>query len=155
MTALLYYSIFSDLSEDEIVEIDRQVAKNRETVCIFVKNLAANGKTTTRKVVFIIALASGVLFSNLESVEAIGLPMSPSPILKVQPSLKLGHSLEEPIIEKLVPRKPDRISYKYFSKSKEELLLLLYATDPRLSSSPQVLNIVKDLRGGDWGLLGA
>jgi hypothetical protein len=153
MTVLLYYSIFSNLSEEEIVEIDRQVANNRETVCICVNNLAANGKKTTRKVVFIIALASGVWFSNLESAEAIGLPMPPSAMLEVQPTLKWGHTLKKPVIEKLVPRKPDRISYKYISKSKEEILLLLYATDPRLSSSPQVLKIVTDLRGGDWGLL--
>jgi hypothetical protein len=40
MTALLYYSISSDLTEDEIIEIDSQVANNRE----FVRNLASKRK---------------------------------------------------------------------------------------------------------------
>jgi hypothetical protein len=30
MGALLYYSISSDLTKDEMIEIDRQVANNRE-----------------------------------------------------------------------------------------------------------------------------
>ncbi len=38
MSSLLYYSISSDLTKDEIIEIDRQIAKNRETVFFFVRN---------------------------------------------------------------------------------------------------------------------
>ena len=57
--------------------------------------------------------------------------MPSAPVVRVQPSSE--HSLKKPEIAKLVPRKPDRISYKYFSKSKEELLLLIYATDPTIS----------------------
>jgi len=151
MTALLYYSISSNLTEDEIIEIDSQVGNNRETVCIFVRNFAANGKDGTKRVILIIALASVVWFSNLESAEAIGLPMPSPPLVRVQPSLSLEHSLKKPGIEKLVPRKPDHISYECFYESKEEILFLLYATDPKLSSNPQVLKIIKDLRGGSWG----
>lgn len=33
-------------------------------------------------------------------------------------------------------------------------MFLIYLTDPRLSSNEQVLKIVKDLRGGNWGFLG-
>ena len=40
MTALLYCSISSDLTEDKIIEIDRQVANNRE----FVRNLPSKRK---------------------------------------------------------------------------------------------------------------
>ena len=40
MTALLYNSIWSGLTEDEIIEIDRYVTKNQE----FVKNLPSNSK---------------------------------------------------------------------------------------------------------------
>ena len=64
------------------------------------------------------------------------------------------NSLKKPEFAKLIPRKPERISYKYFSRSKEELLLLIYATDPRLASNQQILKLVKDLRGGSWGLVG-
>ena len=60
MSALLYYSISSDLSKDEIIKIDRQIEKNRETVFFFVRNLASNAK--------------------------IGcLPMAPAPVVRVQP----------------------------------------------------------------------
>ncbi len=82
MTALLYYSISSDLTEDDIIEIDRQVTKNRETVCIFVRNCASNAK----KVIVISILGGALWFSNLESAEAMGLSMPPAPVVKVQPN---------------------------------------------------------------------
>lgn len=46
MTVLLYYSISSDLTEDEIIEIDSQVANNRE----FVRNLPSNSKRKAKRV---------------------------------------------------------------------------------------------------------
>ena len=30
----------------------------------------------------------------------------------------------------------------------------MYLTDPRLSSNQEVLKLVKELRGGSWGLVG-
>jgi hypothetical protein len=152
MTALLYYSISSTLTEDEIIEVDRRVAKDREEVYIFVRNFAANQKGRTKRIILIIALASGVWFSNLESAKAIGLSMPSAPVVRVRPNFE--DSLKKHEFAKLIPRKPDRISYKYFSRSKEELLLLIYATDPRLASNQQILKLVKDLRGGSWGLVG-
>lgn len=41
MTSFLYYSISSDLTKDEIIEIDKQVAKNREAVYLFIRKLAS------------------------------------------------------------------------------------------------------------------
>lgn len=35
MTSFLYYSMSSDLTGNEIIEIDNQTTKNRETVCLF------------------------------------------------------------------------------------------------------------------------
>jgi hypothetical protein len=77
--------------------------------------------------------------------------MSPVPVVRVQPSFE--DSYKKPKIAKLVPRKLDRISYKYFSKSKEELLLVMYVTDHRLASNQQILKLMKELRGGNWGVL--
>ena len=51
MTALFYYSISSDLTEDKIIKIDSQVANNRE----FVRNLASNSKRKAKRV-FLYAL---------------------------------------------------------------------------------------------------
>ena len=48
MTALLYYSVSSGLTEDEIIEIDKQVDNNREAVCIFVRDIRFNVKDKTK-----------------------------------------------------------------------------------------------------------
>ena len=148
MSSLLYYSISSNLTKDKIIEIDLYVTKNRE----FVRNLASNAKNKTRKGIFVIILGGALYLSNVQPSEAIGLTMPPAPVVIVQPSFE--DSLKKPEFAKLISRKPDHISYKYFSRSKEELLLLIYATDPRLASNQQILKLVKDLRGGSWGLVG-
>ena len=123
-----------------------------DSTVLLIRNLPSNVNHKTKRVILVIALVSGVWFSNLESVEAIGLTVSPTPVVRVQPSFE--HPLKKIKIEKLVPRKPDRMSYKSFYKSKGEILLLIYATDPRLTSNQQVLELVKELRGGSWGVLG-
>ena len=46
MTALLYYFISSDLTENKIIEIDLYVTKNRE----FVRNLPSYLKRKTKRV---------------------------------------------------------------------------------------------------------
>jgi len=65
MSSLLYYSISSDLNKDKIIEIDRQIAKNRETVFFFVRNLASNAKDRTRKGIVVILLGGVLYFSNV------------------------------------------------------------------------------------------
>ena len=108
----------------------------------------------TQRVILISVLGVTLWFSNIKPSEAMGLSIPHVSTVRVQPSLE--HPLKKIKIEKLVPRKPDRISYKCFYKSKEELLLLIYATDPRLSSNKQVLKIVNELRGRSWvGVLGS
>jgi len=154
MSLLLYYSISSGLTKDEIIEIDRYVAKNQETVCIFVRNLKPNVrnlnpnvKDKTKRVILIITLVSVVWFGNLQSVNAIGLPMPPASVVRVQRSYHHDFKVQ---IAKVIPRKKDLIVYK----SPKEILFLMYLTDPRLSSNREVLKLVKELRGGDWGVVG-
>ncbi len=152
----MYFYIFRIAHEEDNFIIDKSVFENREAVCIFIRNIPSNIKDKTKKLIIVISLTTVVYFSGLESVEDIGLPMAPTSVVIVQPSLSLEHSLKKPKIAKMVPRKPDRISYKYFSKSKEKLYygLLIYATDPRLASNQQILKLVKELRGGSLGLVG-
>ena len=102
MTALLYCSISSDLTPDEIIEMDRQAAKDRESVCIFVRNLAPNIKDKTRKVIVVIILGGALYFSNVQPSEAIGLPMSPAPVIRIQTSYR--HSSEVKIAPTVRPR---------------------------------------------------
>ena len=140
MTALLYYSISSNLTEDEIIEIESQVANNRETICTFV---------------IIIGLASRFWFGNLESAEAIGLPiplaLPSAPLERVQPSYQHDSKVQ---FAKVIPRKNDLVAYR----SSREIVFLMYLTDPKISSNEQILGVVKRLRGGSWavgvGILG-
>ena len=110
----------------EIIEIDRQIAKNRETVFFFVRNLASNAKDKTRKVIVVIILGGALYFSNVQPSEAIGLTMPPAPVVRVQPSYQYDSNVQ---IAKVIPRKKDLIVYK----SPKEILFLMYLTDPRIS----------------------
>jgi len=112
-----------------------------------IKNFPLNTKSKTKKVILVIVLASGVWFSNLESVSAIGLPMPPTPVVRVHPSHQHDSKVQ---IAKVIPRKKDLIVYK----SPKEILFLMYLTDSRISSNQEVLKLVKELRGGSWGLVG-
>ena len=46
MSSLLYCSISSDLTKDEIIEIDKQIPKNRETVFSLQETWLQMQKTT-------------------------------------------------------------------------------------------------------------
>ena len=61
MTALLYYSISSGLSEDELVRIDDEVCKNRKAFCIFARNIPSNVKGKTKRIIIVISFATAVL----------------------------------------------------------------------------------------------
>ena len=73
--------------------------------------------------------------------------MPPAPVVRVQSSYQYDSKVQ---IAKVIPRKKDLIVYK----SPKEILFLMYLTDPRISSNQEVLKLVKELRGGSWGLLG-
>ena len=130
----------------------RQLVLITDSTVLIIKNFPLNLKVKSKRIIIIGMLGGALWFSDVQPSSAIGLSMPYAPVVRVQPSFQ--DSLKKPEFAKLIPRKPDRISYKYFSRSKEELLLLIYAPDPQLSSNPQVLKIIKDLRGGSWGLVG-
>ena len=50
MSSLLYYSISLGLTEEDTIEIDKQVKKNREEVYFFVKKLPSNSKRKVKRV---------------------------------------------------------------------------------------------------------
>jgi hypothetical protein len=49
MTALLYYSISSILTEDEIIEVERRIIKERKAVYLFIRNLPSNSKRKAKR----------------------------------------------------------------------------------------------------------
>ena len=141
MTLDLAYSYCTGLSKDEEITIDIQVSINREKVYIFVRNLPSNGKDKTKKVIIVSVLGVALCFSNVQSSEAMGLSIPLAPVVRVQPSYEDTFELRTP---KIIARTNNRIAYK----SNKEILLLIYLTDPRISSNQQVLKIVNELRGG-------
>jgi hypothetical protein len=147
MTALLYISYSSELNEEDKLIINKSVFENREAVCIVVRDIRCNVRDKTKKLTIVISLTSVIWFSTLESAEGVGLNMLPKPTVRVQPSYQHDSKVE---IAKVILRKKDLIAYK----SPKEILFLMYLTDPRLSSNQQVLELVKDLRGGSLGLIG-
>jgi hypothetical protein len=141
MTALLYISYSSGLSEDDKLIIDRQVSRNRETVCIVVKTLASNAKDKTKRVIVVITLVSVFWFSNLESAEAIGLSMPPTPVVKVQPNYK--DTYETKVAPTASP-KLDKITFiKY-----RELPVCIYMMDERFLKTSETSKLINKIRGG-------
>lgn len=143
MTALLYISYSSGLSEADDLSIDKSVFENRLAVSIFVKEIRCNVTAKTKRLIIVICFTSAIWLSILESREAIGLNTTPTP----WPSYP--HDSKVQIAEK-TPKKEELIVYK----SPEEMFFLMYLSDPRLASNPQLLESVKRLRGGDWEDLG-
>ena len=110
MTALLYISYSSGLSEDDKLIIDRQVSRNREKVCIVVKTLLQMQKI---KLNVVILLGGALYFSKVQPSEAIGLSMPPGPVVRVQPNYKDTYEME---VAPTVSPKLDKIT---FIKSRE------------------------------------
>jgi hypothetical protein len=60
MTGLLYYSYSRNFTKNEIIEIDKQVAKNRKGVYLLVRNLPSNSKAKAKRL-----FVSGMLLFKL------------------------------------------------------------------------------------------
>ena len=84
MTSLLYYSISSNLTEDEKHKIDERVAKDGEAVYLFVRNLPLNGKRKIKRlsayIVFMFAISQ-----PLAPCVAVVLPLPPVAIDRLSP----------------------------------------------------------------------
>lgn len=51
MSVILYYPILIKLTEDKIIEINKQIYKNRKAICIFVKNIRSNITNITKRLI--------------------------------------------------------------------------------------------------------
>jgi len=144
---IAYLAYFSNLSEDEAVIIDKEVFENREEIYIFVKNLLSNAKYKTKRLIIVSCLGVGLWFSNVQRSEAIGLSTPSRPIVRVEPSHEHTFELRTTI---KVARRNNCITY--ISNRK---ILLIYLTDPRISSNKEILKFTKELqlRGGSLSLI--
>lgn len=136
---LEYIAYDSSLNKDEKKNINRQVSKNRKMVFSVVRTVGSNTKETYQKLILISFFGGVILFTNLNSAEAIGLSMPPAPVVRVQPSYP-----DNPNQPKLISLKND------FSDSKniEQVLVWMALNNPRLVSNQTILRIVQKTRGG-------
>ena len=146
MTALLYNSISSGLTENQIIEIDKQIFKNRQSVYLFIKRLPLNSKFKAQKL-----LANGMLLFQLSQ------PLSPYVYTVMIPL--------PPAMERLSPIEQDKIltnknSYPQIAHILEEKVDKIRLTNEQIkefnnlaielnSGSITMEEAVLRLRGGD------
>ena len=146
MTAFLYYSISSGLSENELVRIDDQVCKNREAVYLFLTQLPSNSTRKAKR------LGLYIVF-----MFAISQPLVPCAAAVVMPL--------PPAINRLSPIEQDRIlsnknSYHQFATIPESKVDKIRLTNEQIkqfnnlalqlhSGSITMEEAVLQLRGGD------
>ena len=78
MSSLLYYSISSDLTEDEIIEIDRRVAKEREAIYLFFRELSSNSKRKVKRIGLYLIFIFTISQPLVPCAAAVMLPLPPA-----------------------------------------------------------------------------
>lgn len=143
MTLLLYYSIAPDLTEEQRIEIEKQIIQDRQTIHFFVGKIKGKIKVVT----VAIAFGAVVWFSNPKKADAISIrpPVIRSRALLDENQLRSKSDFDVQIAEP-IPRRPDRVIFR----SPKEIVYWLYATNPRGEIDPELIYVVKNLRGGSW-----
>jgi hypothetical protein len=123
--------------------------ENHKVTYLFDSQISLNVKTKIKRSIGSFVLIITVSFGGLkpEPVHGMGLPLSGPTLIKIQPHSK--HSRPNPEIAKPILPKSERVRYESFSKSKEEILFLIYAIDRKFSNE-QIFRLMRDVRGGDW-----
>ena len=85
MSSFLYYSYSSDLTKDEIIEINKQVKKNRERVYLFVKELPLNSKRKAKRLGLYIVFMFAISQPLVACAAAVVMPLSPVAIHRLSP----------------------------------------------------------------------
>ena len=78
MSALLYYSISSDLTEDEIIEINKQVDNNREAIYLFLRQLPSNSTRKAKRLGLYIVFMFAISQPLVPWAAAVVMPLPPA-----------------------------------------------------------------------------
>jgi hypothetical protein len=78
MSSLLYYSISSDLTEDEIIEINKQVDNNREAVYLFLTQLPSNSTRKLKRLGLYIVFMFAISQTLFPCAAAVVMPLPPA-----------------------------------------------------------------------------
>ena len=127
MSSLLYYSISSDLTEKQIIEIDKNVAIDQEKVYLFLIKLPSNSKRKAKRLLLygIVAFLLGQPLVTREDRV-----ISPVPLL--------------PAINKLLSSKENNSSINIPHGPR----IILIRTKSDLRNSPAIKELVSEIRGG-------
>jgi hypothetical protein len=118
---------------------------DRQSLSFSRKNNLDRSDSKTRKVFTIVLFGIIILLSRPKEVDAIGpsMPVSPTRIERVIPSRYDGSTIK---IAKTGPKARNRVSFR----SPKEIFYMICLADPKLASNYQVLELIKELRGGSW-----
>jgi len=144
MSSLLYISISSDLTKDEIFKIDQQVKQNQERVCVFIKKLPSNSKRKARKL-FLYSIFLFQLSQPVFVTAAVVLPLPPSidKFSSIEESkIKVNHKSSQFI--NIYTPKVDKI--KLTDNQIKEFNDLVFQLN---SGSMSIDEVILQLRGGD------
>lgn len=140
MTILVIFatiSIGNNLAIGELIEIDRKITKNRKTTFFFIRDI---------KISVIILVGGSIYFNNVPQCEAVGLPLSPPPMVRINPNYQHMSKVKS---RKIIANKKDRLIYKILSE-KTYMPSYIYLMDDKFFHHPEIRSIVRDLRGGTW-----
>ena len=147
MTSFLYYSILSNLTEDEIIVIDKQVVNNRERVYLFVRKLPSNSKRKAKRlgfyIVFMFAISQGLVLG----ANAVMMPLPPltsHSLLAIQQDTTISTPNVYPQIATIPESKVDKIRLTN-DQIQQFNNLALQLTSGSITMEEAVLQ----LRGGD------
>jgi len=115
-----------------------------DSTFVFVKDVACTAKGKTKKLIIVSILGGALYFSNVQPSEAIGLPMPPTPVVRVhKPSYDYRSKIK---VAPAVSPKLDKITFiKY-----RELPLCIYVMDRNFIVRPEISKIIRELRAGDF-----
>lgn len=153
MTALLYYLISSGLTKDEIIEIDKQVAKNREAAYFFVRKLPSNSKRKSKRLCFYVVFMFIISQTVVSCAAAVMMPLPPVAIHRLSPIEESRTRIHKnyPQIAPIIESKIDKMVLT--DQQIEDLNLICYKLK---NSSITIDKAILELRAGgfyDWATL--
>ena len=143
MSSLLYYSLSSDLTEDEIIKIDRRVAKERETIYLFFRELPSNSKSKVKRIelytIFIFTLSQPLI----PCAAAVMLPLPPA-IERLSPIEEIKTNKNYTEIANIPASKFDKIKL-----TKEQIKQFTNLALELNNGSIKMEEAILQIRGGD------
>jgi hypothetical protein len=112
MSSLLYITVSSGLSEEELIKIDKQIFKNRKEVYLFIRNLPSNSKRKAKRVFLYATFVFQLGQPLVPYAAAVMIPLPPVAIHRLSPieqNIILSNKNGYPQIATIPESKVDKI----------------------------------------------